>query len=746
MKGKKFFVPVALLGMFLGASMVACSKPVVEEEKKPDTEVTTGEKIVVTATDKKTKLILGETVKLNASVEGVSWESDHPEIATVDASGLVESKSVGSAKITAKKAGYKDGSITIKVDLEKIEITTAGNAKDIIKGQTLKLTANKDGVTWESSDPTIATVDATGLVSGVSYGTVTISAKKQGFNDGKVSLNIVRPEATAKIAWNDADHYSADGEWTNSNRGPGETPIYSKSSARDGTCVGYFGEGDKETLTFTSSATVKAELVVTMGHNSSYEPLSSIIDAKFNDAAIDLSAVNYTTDSDGQGGYTFKQVSFGVFDLAATNKLEISMKGNAPYLDDLEIYAEGTTTIASVPAPEKEAIVITNQASELIIEAESTVQLTSATTGITYSSSNESIATVSETGLVKGVSKGTATIVLKKDGMKTTKVTITVTEKLLAGEIRLEAELNEEDATAAGITYRTPSSSSNASGKVTQVWPKDATLTYTFNAATAEDYVIFLVGRANGGSNGYTYTDSKVAENLEFTVNTTKVTVADTLVISGSTITSYEIGEVALNAGSNTLTIKAIGDVAPTVDFFKLTPKSSIPVEVDDENTINLSVANAELTAGNLDNGKLKGDYTWTLGEGEGKVTVAPGEYSVKIDAKMSSSSHGNRKWYNMAKAELCVNGTVEENGGSDTTDNDDYRYFIKVDDTVYNPTTKDSWSTLGMTNTEFKKVEFVEKIVVTATTQTITIAHGNIGYSLLVNGIQLNKIVNNQD
>lgn len=740
MKGKKFFVPVAVLGMLLGAGMTAC------KGDTTDTQETTDEKIVVSAADKKTKLILGESVQLTSSIEGVTWESDHPEIATVSANGLVESKSVGSAKITAKKNGYKDGSITIKVELEKIQITAEGNAKTIIKGNTLKLTASKDGVTWTSSDTSIATVDNAGVVTGLKYGPVTISAKKDGFDEGKFALEIVRPEATAKIAWNDADHYSADGAWTNSNRGPGETPIYEKSSARDGTCVAYFGEGDKETLTFTSSATVKAELVVTMGHNSSYEPLSSIIDAKFNDADIDLSAVNYTTDSDGQGGYTFKQVSFGMFDLAATNKLELTMKGNAPYLDDLEIYAEGATTIAVVPAAEKEAITITNPATDLTIEAESTVQLTSATTGITYESSNTSVATVSETGLVTGVAKGTASIILKKDGMKTTRVTITVTEKLLAGEVRLEAELNAKDegVIASGITFRTPSSSSNASGDVTKEWPKDATLTYTFNAANAEDYVIFLVGRANGGSTGYSYTDTKVAENLEFTVNTTKVTVDADLVISGSTITSYKIGEVAVNAGENTLVIKCIGDLPPTVDFFKLTPKSSIPVEVDDGNTINLNVSSAQLTAGNLDNGKLKGDYTWTLGDGEGKVTVAPGEYSVKIDAKMSSASHGNRKWYNMAKAELCVNGTVEESGGSDTTSEDDYRYFIKVDDTVYNPTTKDSWSTLGLTNTEFKKVDFVAKIVVTASSQKITIAHGNIGYSLLVNGIQLTKITNN--
>lgn len=741
MKGKKILVPIAVLAMFLGAPMTACK----DNGDGSGTQETTDQKIVVSATDKKTKLILGETVQLISSIEGVTWESDHPEVATVNASGLVESKAVGSAKITAKKDGYKDGSITIKVDLEKIEITTAGGAKTVVKGETLQVNANKDNVTWETSDATIATVSNAGLVTAIKPGKVTITAKKEGFNDGTVAIEVTRPAATAVIAWDDADHYSEDGEWKNNNRGPGETPIYSKSTARDGTCVAYFGEGDKETLTFSSTAAVKAELVITMGHNSSFEPLSEIMTAKFNGTDVDLSVVNYTSDSDGQGNYSFSRVSFGMLDLLAQNNvLELSMKGNAPYLDDLEIYAEGTTTIAVVPPAEKPAIVITNPASDLIVETEATLQLTSETTGLTFASSNESIAKVSETGLVTGVAKGTATIIVKKDGMATTRVTITVIDKLLSGEVRLEAELNKAEAEAAGISFRTPSASSNASGDTTKVWPKDASLTYKFNSTTAEDYVIYLVGRANGGENGYTYTESKLAENLEFTLNETKVTIDAELLISGSSITTYTVGEAAAKIGENTLVVKAIGDVAPTVDYFKLVPKSSVPVEVNDGNTINLSVTNAQLTAGQLDNGKLKGDYTWTLGEGEGKVAVAPGEYSVKIDAKMSSSNHGNRKWYNMAKAELCVNGTVEESGGSDTTSDDDYRYFIRVDETVYNPTTKDSWSTLGLSSTEFKKVEFVAKIVVTATTQKITIAHGNIGYSLLVNGIQLNKIVNN--
>ena len=160
--------------MFLGAPMSACK----DNGNGSGTQETTDQKIVVSATDKKTKLILGETVQLISSIEGVTWESDHPEVATVNASGLVESKAVGSAKITAKKDGYKDGSITIKVDLEKIEITTAGGAKTVVKGETLQVNANKDNVTWETSDATIATVSNAGLVTAIKPGKVTLVKSK----------------------------------------------------------------------------------------------------------------------------------------------------------------------------------------------------------------------------------------------------------------------------------------------------------------------------------------------------------------------------------------------------------------------------------------------------------------------------------------------------------------------------------------------------------------------------------------
>ena len=65
---------------------------------------------------------------------------------------------------------------------DPVAITVAPETVSVIKGTTAKLTAKvtpwggNDAVTWESSDPAIATVDENGIVTGVAVGTVTITA------------------------------------------------------------------------------------------------------------------------------------------------------------------------------------------------------------------------------------------------------------------------------------------------------------------------------------------------------------------------------------------------------------------------------------------------------------------------------------------------------------------------------------------------------------------------------------------
>ena len=92
MKGKKHILPLATLALVLSMGIVACGGDKGGEESKPaggDTSQIVQEKISITAAEGKTKLIFGEKVQLTASVEGVTWTSTKPEVATVDANGLV---------------------------------------------------------------------------------------------------------------------------------------------------------------------------------------------------------------------------------------------------------------------------------------------------------------------------------------------------------------------------------------------------------------------------------------------------------------------------------------------------------------------------------------------------------------------------------------------------------------------------------------------------------------------------------
>ncbi len=124
----------------------------------------------------------GETTQLSAqlvNLEGeIEWESDNEAVASVDANGVVTGLKLGSATISAK-CGEVVGTIDISVQ-RKPEITISGDSEVVVDG-TIQLEAklkNLEGtVTWASSNESVATVDANGVVTGVAEGTATITAK-----------------------------------------------------------------------------------------------------------------------------------------------------------------------------------------------------------------------------------------------------------------------------------------------------------------------------------------------------------------------------------------------------------------------------------------------------------------------------------------------------------------------------------------------------------------------------------------
>ena len=572
---KRFILPITVFAMLISFGLSACggAQQGGDESSGGGAQSTSSsassaqqERITVTAEGGKNKLILGDTVKLTASQQGVTWSSNKEDVARVDQEGLVTSVGAGTATITASKDGYRAGTISITVSLPSITVTAQDSKTSLLKGETVTLTASEQGVTWASSDQAVASVSDAGVVTANALGSATISASKQGFNAGSITINVVRPAPTKVLHMEDAEHYAADGEWTSSND-PTEAPTYNKSNASDGTTCAHFGAGDKETIRFTSSkAGVKAEIVLMIGYYYSVSDLTQIYDVKFNSEVVNFPVQSYTPED--TTNYTYQELSFGELTLALENTLEISMKANTdnrfPYMDDLNIYAAEEVTIALTPAPTKDSVNVDKTSAEIVEGA--SVQINSTTPDVNYSSSNASIASVSETGLVRGISAGTANILVRKDGMAAAKVAITVTAS--EGAIKVEAESGTSDSENP-VTFR--ESQGSAGVTFTDSFPVGAVLTLSVSAEQAGEFVMTMAARGIRGS-GYSYSAVDLKTAMELKVNGTEVDLTGKQVAGSSSIGISYLGDVTLGA-TNTITIKALADM-PTIDYLRFVPKA----------------------------------------------------------------------------------------------------------------------------------------------------------------------------
>ena len=132
--------------------------------------------------------------------EEFSWESDDPSVAAVDISGLVTAVGNGEATITAS-AGEGEGSAVVRVAQSAASVEVSPSAAEVIAfGATVQLIAEAfdanghsvagEEFSWESSDPSVATVDASGLVTAAAGGEATITASV-GEAKGSAAIRVV---------------------------------------------------------------------------------------------------------------------------------------------------------------------------------------------------------------------------------------------------------------------------------------------------------------------------------------------------------------------------------------------------------------------------------------------------------------------------------------------------------------------------------------------------------------------------
>lgn len=118
-----------------------------------------------------TNVCVGSTTQLTGNPAGGSWSSSNTAVATISSTGLVTGISAGTTTITYISAS--GCSTTTNVTVNATPTITGTNSVCI--GSTTQLTGSPAGGTWSSSNTGVATVSASGLVSGVSAGTTTIT-------------------------------------------------------------------------------------------------------------------------------------------------------------------------------------------------------------------------------------------------------------------------------------------------------------------------------------------------------------------------------------------------------------------------------------------------------------------------------------------------------------------------------------------------------------------------------------------
>ena len=127
----------------------------------------------------------------NGGASPTSWYSSNPAVASVSSIGVVVARAPGSARITAYGGGYTSSSAvsvysTAPAVVNKVTVSSA----TVYPQTTAQLTAKVydqygnqmtgKTVSWSIDNPAIATISASGVVTGVSVGSTTARAAVDG--------------------------------------------------------------------------------------------------------------------------------------------------------------------------------------------------------------------------------------------------------------------------------------------------------------------------------------------------------------------------------------------------------------------------------------------------------------------------------------------------------------------------------------------------------------------------------------
>ncbi len=332
---------------------------------------------------------VGSTTSLSSATGGGTWSSSATGVATVGSTGIVSGIAAGTATISYAVSGCLR---TATVTVNSLPATISGTLS-VCVGATTSLSSATGGGTWSSSSTGIATVGSTGIVSGIAAGTASISYTVSGCRRTAVVTVSALPAAisgTLSIcvgATTSLSSATGGGTWSTSSTGiatVGSTGIVSGIAAGTAT-ISYMVSSCVRTTTVTVNAlpaTISGSTTVCVGATTAL--------------------------SSATGGGTWSSGATGVASVGSTGIVTGVSAGSATISYTVSGCVR-TITVSVLAAP----ATITGTMSVCV---GSTTSLSSTPTGGSWVSGNSGIATVGTSGVVTGVSAGTANITYAVSG------------------------------------------------------------------------------------------------------------------------------------------------------------------------------------------------------------------------------------------------------------------------------------------------------------------------------------------
>jgi uncharacterized protein YjdB len=331
---------------------------------------------------------IGATLQLNAvnatgvpvTVPGLTWQPLEPAIVQVDGVGRATAVAPGTARIVgATTSPAQADTVTIEVRQDVALLTVSPSPASVQVGSTQPMTAalrDANGyaitgrtITWSSGNTSVATVNGSGLVTGVAAGAATITATSEGTAGSSIVTVTTAPPPPP----------------------PPPPPV--------------------ATVTVTPAT-------ATLNAGSTVQLSATLRDAGGN--VLTGRTVTWTTSASGVATVfptgLVTGVSAGAATITATSE---GVSGTSA----ITVTVPPVATVTVSPATASVTVGQTRQLSATLRDAGGNV-LTGRT--LTWSSSNTGIATVNGSGLVSAVAAGAATITATSEGKSGTSA-ITVT-------------------------------------------------------------------------------------------------------------------------------------------------------------------------------------------------------------------------------------------------------------------------------------------------------------------------------